>query len=189
MLIAMKRGNHDMRGLVFAELDDEIGEIGFIRRDTGGLERGIQTNIVGSHGLHLDDFSCFLGADKIYDDAVGFIGVARPMDDAAGTGTSGFELLQVEIQMAENVFLDFVAGLAQLLPVFYFLDYPGAFVANDVGRTADILANLRVGDQLFCGDRKVRRRSGFADSNAHETSPASVEARISARWRQRIPVR
>ena len=40
------------------------------------------------------------------------------MDDTAGAGASRFELLQVEIQVAENVLLDFVPGFAHDPPVW-----------------------------------------------------------------------
>ena len=66
--IAMQGGHDDVGRLVFAELHDEVGEIGFIWRDAGGFECGVETNLVGSHGFNLDDFGGFVGADEICDD-------------------------------------------------------------------------------------------------------------------------
>ena len=37
--VAMQRRHDDVRRPVVAELDDQIGEIGLVRRDAGGLER------------------------------------------------------------------------------------------------------------------------------------------------------
>src|SRR5689334_17859062 len=101
-----------MRGLILAELHDQVGEIGFIRRDSSSLERRIQTNFIGSHGLYLDDFRGFLRTDEIHNNAIGFSGVAGPMDDTAGASAGCFELLQIEVEMTKNVLLDLVTGLA-----------------------------------------------------------------------------
>ncbi len=42
-------------GRSVAELDDQVGEIGLVRRDAGGLERVVQPRLVGGHRLDLDD--------------------------------------------------------------------------------------------------------------------------------------
>ena len=67
------------------------------------------------------------------------------------------------------------AGVAQLFPVGHFGDDAGALVADGVGGAADVVADLRVRDKLF-GGPEIRGGGGFADSNAHETSPASVDS-------------
>jgi len=52
----MESGNHDVRRLVFAELHDEIGEVGFVRRDTRCHESLVHADFIGGHGFDLNDF-------------------------------------------------------------------------------------------------------------------------------------
>ena len=129
-------------------------------------------------------------SDDADDDAVGFVGVARPVHVAAGARAGGFELLQVEIQMAQHVVLDGARGVAQFLPVGHFRHHLGALVADRVGGVAHVLAKLGVGQQFSGGAGKRRRlRPLFRPGRSCAAPPASVEARISARCRQRTPAR
>jgi hypothetical protein len=44
--VAMKRRHHDVRRPILAELDDEVREIGFVRRDARGFQRLVQSRLI-----------------------------------------------------------------------------------------------------------------------------------------------
>src|SRR6185312_7380819 len=104
LAVLVQRRDHDVRGLIATELNDEFGEIGFIGADTGGFERSIETDLLGSHRFDLEDLSgawrimlfgrdCFLC--KSNDDLACLFSIAGPVDDAARTRTVQLELFEV----------------------------------------------------------------------------------------------
>ena len=97
----MQRGHHDVRRFVVAQLNDEIRQIGLVRRDAGGFERRVELRLIGGHGLDLDDFRLLVALYDADDDSIGFIRVAGPMNFAAGRRAGLFELLEVRVQIAQ----------------------------------------------------------------------------------------
>jgi hypothetical protein len=73
----------------------------------------LRLDLIRGHGLDLDDLGLAVRADDVDDDAIGLVGVTRPVDFAAGGGAGGFELLQVGGQMPQNVVLGGARGIAQ----------------------------------------------------------------------------
>ena len=53
--VAVDRGHEDVRRPVVAELHDELGEVGLVRGDAGGLERLVEPDLLRRHRLDLDD--------------------------------------------------------------------------------------------------------------------------------------
>ena len=96
--------------------------------------------------------------DDVYDDAVGFIGIAGPVDFASGCGAGGFELFEVGIEIAEYLLFDLLGGVAERFPVGHFADDYGALVADGVRGAADVAAELGVAEQFLGGLREMRRR-------------------------------
>ena len=187
--IAMERGDDNVRRLISAKLDDEIGEIGLERFYAGRFESGVQVGLVGSHRLHFDHFGFLVGLDQARNDFVGFVRIARPVDVATGGEAVAFELFEIEIKMAKGVLLDGMAGVAQLLPIGKFVDNLGALAANDSGGVADVVAELSIADEFLGGFGEAGSFGGMADANAHGLAPLSTPARISARCRHLTPVR
>src|ERR1035437_3697240 len=81
--------------------------------------------------------------------------------------------------MAHGVLANLLARFAQLLPVRHFGDNFGALGLDDLGRVADVLAQLRIAHQGFCRNFKLRRRRWIQSCSAHDWPPSSL-ARISA---------
>ena len=109
--------------------------------------------------------------DHADDDAVGFVGVCRPVHVAAGARAVLLELLQVGVEMPEDVRLDLPAGFAQLLPVGHLADDGGALAADDVGRMADVAPQLGVGERASRRIGKSGRVRGVADAD-HRLGPS-----------------
>ena len=91
--------------------------------------------------------------------------------------------------MPHDVLFDVMPGLAQLLPIRQFRYDAVTLAANNVGRVPDIAAVLCIGDKLLRGDRKIGRVGRLSNVDAQASAPNSEDARISAKCRQRTPVR
>ena len=185
--VLVQRRHHDVRRAILTELDDQIGEVGLVRDDAGLLERAIQSRLVRRHRLDLDDLAFVMLLDDLDDDAVGFVGVASPVDRAAGARAGGLELFEVEVEMTEGVILDRVRRLRELLPVGHLADDGRALVADDVGGAADVAAQLVAAEGPLRRDRKLGRRRGVADADHSSLCAGSklrsiCRGRISARW-------
>ena len=115
---------------------------------------GFMPTLVGSHGLDLDDFLLAVRLDDSDHDAVGFIRIARPVNLAAGTNTSLFELLEIKVEMPERVLFYLVASLAQLLPVRHFAHHARPFTANHRGGVANVVPQLGVRQKLLAAAGK-----------------------------------
>ncbi len=72
-----------MAGAVVTKLHDQLGEIGFPGGDARVLERLVEPDLLGGHRLDLDHLVGARLAYQVDDDAVGFVGVTRPMDGRA----------------------------------------------------------------------------------------------------------
>ena len=53
--VLMQRGNHDMRWLIVAQLNDQLRQVGLIGPNPRRLQGLIKLNLLGSHRLDLDD--------------------------------------------------------------------------------------------------------------------------------------
>ena len=155
--IDVERGGDDVGGLVFAELDDELGKIGFEDSDAGGLEEGIELDLGRGHGLDLDDLGGILLFQEIEDDLACFSGIGGPVDLAAGGGATGFELLEVEAQVFEGVGAEVGGGGTELLPGGFFGDEFGAVGLDDVGGVGYVFAQLGIAQHGQGGLGKGRR--------------------------------
>ena len=176
----MQRRHHDVRWPIVAELDDQIGEIGLVRRDPGRFERPVQPGLVRGHGLDLDHFGLAARADDVDDDPVGLVGIRGPVHMAAGTGAVLLERGQVGIEMGEGVRLDPAPRLAQRLPVVGLADDQRALPANDVGGVPDVAPQLRVAQIPPGRLRKVRCGSRVADPDHRAGSRNKSEPVASA---------
>ncbi len=143
----------------------------------------VHLHFVGGHRFHFDDFNAWLYAavvaDKFDGDVVGFVGIARPVDLAAGAFAVAGELFQVVVEMRERMRLDLTAGLAKVLPVGHLFYAQCAFAADDVRGVCDVAAKLIVLQRGLCRDREVGCFGGLADDDAQARPP--VDSRISAR--------
>ena len=137
-----------------------------MRDDAVGLECFVEADLVGGHGLDLDDFFSVVLLDQVDDDAVGLVGIGGPVHVASCGGAGGFELQEIFIEMRERVLLDGAGGGAQLLPVLLFLHDDGALAGDDVGGVADILA------RAAC--RRAAVKAAFWKVGASAASPTRM---------------
>src|SRR5581483_9203606 len=68
-------------------------------------------------------------------------------------------------------------------------DDNGAFIRDDISGVADVLAQLRIIEQLECCFLEGWGFGGFSYADAHWVASSSVDARISARCTVLTPVR
>ncbi len=146
--VAMESGYDDVGGLVVAHLHDHVSEVGLVGGDAGVFESRVELDLVGGHGLDLDDFGVRIAfavlADEPDSDGVGFVGVAGPVDGAAGGGAVALEVEEIVVEVGEGVGLDGAGGIAELLPVGHLFYAEGALVTDDVGGVMDVAAELVV---------------------------------------------
>ena len=159
-LVLVQRGHDDVRWLVVSELDDEIREIGLVRQDAGVLERRVQPRLVRGHGLDLDDLALAACLQDPDDDPVGFVRIARPVHMAAGACAVGLELLEVDVEVAQRVLLDFVSGVAKGLPIGHLPDDERTLAADDIGGVPHVPPQLGVAERGLRPGREIRRGSG-----------------------------
>ena len=76
------------------ELHDELGQVGFGRRDAGRFEGVVEADLLGDHRLDLDHLRRTGCADEIDHDAIGLHRVAGPVHLPAVRDHVGFELRQ-----------------------------------------------------------------------------------------------
>ncbi len=106
----MDRRGQDVAGPVTGQLNDQLGQVGLHRGDTGRGQRVVEADLGGDHRLHLDDLVSTGGApagatpdaggtDQVDHDPVGLGRVTGPVHLAAGRGDRPFELLQIAVQM------------------------------------------------------------------------------------------
>ena len=100
------------RGLA-GELDDVLAEIGLDPADRGGLERLVEADLLGDHGLALGHRAGAGGLAQADHDRPRLGGIAGPVDLAAGLDHPCLERLQIEIEMGKGVVLDRLGGIAQ----------------------------------------------------------------------------
>ena len=68
--VAVDGGHEDVRRLVVAELDDQLGEVGLDRRDPASLECLVEARLLRGHRLDLDDLVGAGGPHQVRDDPV-----------------------------------------------------------------------------------------------------------------------
>jgi hypothetical protein len=152
--VAVYRGYQNVAGPVVAELDYQLGEVGLDRGDALGLEVLVEADLLGRHRLDLHHFTCASGPNQVRDDAVGFIGVARPMHHATARRDISLELLKQLRQPGQHIVLKRTARQAQLLPVGAFTDRGQPFGPDGVGRVTDVGAHLGVSQRAASRTRK-----------------------------------
>ena len=109
-----------------AELNDELGKVGFVRTDARGFKRAVEADLLGSHRFNLENLggarrNLLFRGDCVLreadDDLASLFRVTRPVNDAARTCAVLLELFEVGVQMRHGVFADALASKAKLLPV------------------------------------------------------------------------
>jgi hypothetical protein len=140
------RRHEDVGGAVVAELDDQLGEVGLDRADALPCERFVEADLVGGQRLHLDRLGRAGGPHEGGDGRVGLSGVARPVDRATGCGYGLLEPLEMDVEVAQRVFLDLLPRLAQLLPVAELGDDGLALGADCLSGDAEVVAQLAVAE-------------------------------------------
>ena len=109
--VLVDRRHQDVARLVVAELHDELGQVGLVRGDAGGLERLVQADLLGGHRLDLDHLVGAGGLHQPGDDLVGLVGVAGPVHRAAAGGDLLLQRDQVLVEPGHRGGLDRPAGL------------------------------------------------------------------------------
>lgn len=127
----MDRWNGDVRRPIVSELDDQLGEIGFLRVDPA---RG-----VGRKRLHLDHLE---SAGRFDHDPICLRTVGRPVHDAAGGADRALELFEVDVEVSYRPLLDPLSRLAQLLPVAELCGCKRALLADRVRGMVSIAAEI-----------------------------------------------
>ena len=189
----MQRGNDDVGGFSFAQLQDDLRQIGLVDVDARSLKKGIQLNLRRGHGLDLDDLGGVFLSEQIEDNLASFSGVGGPVDVASGSGAASFELFEVNAEVFERMDADGRGCRAQLLPIGFFDDQLSALGLDNVDGMAHVLAQLRIAQHDQGGLRKGRsearvKADAFGAGVGHcaasvrlSSLSASVLARICAR--------
>jgi hypothetical protein len=133
-----------------AQLHDQLGQVRLHGGDALRLQCVLEVDLLGGHGLDLDDLVHALGLHEPGDDPVGLLGVPGPVDDAAARGDPLLELLEQGGQVRHHLLLQGGAGLAQLGPVRQLPHHACALAADGVGGVVDVGAHLGVA-QLGAG--------------------------------------
>ena len=76
--VAVDGRHQDVRGLVVAQLHDQLGQVGLHRGDAVVLQVLVEPDLLGGHRLDLDHLVHALRADQIGDDPVGLLRVGWP---------------------------------------------------------------------------------------------------------------
>ncbi len=114
--VVHRRGDQVRRPLA-GDLDDELAEVGLGHLQPGGLQRGVEVDLLGRHRLRLHDALTAGLLRDLDDDAAGVLGRLRPVDAAAEAEDGGLELFEVAVEVGEGVLLDALGVVAQLAGV------------------------------------------------------------------------
>ena len=86
-------GRHDhVRGAFMPQLDDPFAKVGLVHHEAVGLQPSVEVDLLGGHGLGLDDVLDVVLFGDAGDDLVGVGGRGRPMHDDAALFRLGPEL-------------------------------------------------------------------------------------------------
>ena len=129
-----------MGRLILAQLHDELGQVGLACVDARCLQVLVHADFLGGHGLNLDHIGLAGGANQTFDDLVGFLGIACPVDDAAASLDCLFELLEQFRHAGCNIFFDGGTCSAQLLPIIQLFYSVGALFTNGGGSVLQVVA-------------------------------------------------
>ena len=140
----MDRGDDDVRGHVFRELDDHLGQVSLPRFDPVLFQMLVEVDFLGCHRLDLDNFVHSLGGNEVERDCVGLFGVARPVDHAAALGDVFFELLEEPHPVGCHGPLDVRRRFAKAFPIGHLLDPQIALGPDLACRIPEIAPHLRV---------------------------------------------
>ena len=105
ILCLVDRRADDMRGRFLGQLYDIFAQVGFHRRNAMGIQKFIQMNFLGDHGLALGHG---LGIDRAADRQHRVTGIFRaraPVHLPAGGLAIAFKAFQIEIQIAQDMIL------------------------------------------------------------------------------------
>ena len=144
----MDDGGDDMAGRFVGELDDVFAEVGFDYAQAGVFEGVVEVNLLGCHGLGLDDQVGAVLEGDILDDGLCVLDTRGPVDGAAVAGQVGLELLEVVGPVAEDVLLHLTHLGTQLLS-FDCAHGVETRVGHTVGGLADGDAEIGVAQGLF----------------------------------------
>ena len=100
----------------------------------------VHTDFLGGHGLDLDHVGLAGSTNQTFDDLVGFLCIACPVDNAAASLDCLFELLEQFGHAGGNIFLDGGTCSAQLLPVIKLFYSVGALLTNGSGSVLQVMA-------------------------------------------------
>ena len=102
---------------LFAELNDELAQIGLDHLKAGLLERFVQVNLLGGHGLGFDNRARLFFADDAKDDVARLLAGAGPMNSCATRFQFVGEIDQIFVEMVDRFPFSFGGGLPSGLPV------------------------------------------------------------------------
>src|SRR5262249_48366719 len=100
-----------------------------------------------------------------------------------------FKFFQIEIEIAHHMRFGSAGSSAELLPIRQLAHNFVAFIANDVGGVAHVVAQLAIFQRMTRGFLKRRRLCRLTNADAHANGSPSVEASTSAMCAVFTPVR
>ncbi len=113
----LERGGDDVRRVLAAELEDVLAEIGLDDLQPGRLERGVELDLLGRHGLRLRNELRVVPSADLDDIGAGLLGGCADLDVPASRLERPRELLQVAIDVADGPHPDVVRSAAERLDV------------------------------------------------------------------------
>ena len=152
--IDVQRRNHDVRGLVIAQLKNDFGQIGLEDADARGFQKGIQLNLGRSHGLDLDHFAGVLLPQQVEDRLPCLSSVGGPVNRASGSRAAGFKFFEVGAEVFKGLRADGRCRRTQFLPVGFFCYQFGALCLDYVNGVGHVMTQLRVAQDGQCGLRE-----------------------------------
>ena len=152
-----------------------------IALDAGRCERLVEPDLVGRHGLDLDDLAGAVACDELGDDLVRLVGVARPVDVAAGRLDRRLELRAAVVEVRERR-RSLIARPASRRPS---QSGTSPTTPRRLSRIVEVaLPRLRRSCVSARATRAAssNRIAGLVGIGSWLVGAVSVEARISARW-------
>ena len=161
-----------MAGHIVSKLNDHFSQVGLARGNTFGLEEFVEVRFLGRHRLDLDDFVDTLGLNDVRNDAIRFMLIACPMDDASTCGHIALEFFQKFRESGFDLKLDRFCSVTQIFPVRHFCNALTTLSANGAGSVAQIAAHLGVCKGLMrgLGEGRTPAKSVFGDLNCRSPS-------------------
>ena len=168
----MNCGNDDVAGHIVSKLNDHFRQVGLACGNTFVLQELIEVCFLGCHRLDLDDFVDALGLNNVRDDAIRFMLIACPVDNASAGGDIALEFFQKFRESGFDLKLDRFCSVTQIFPVGHFCNALTALSANGAGRVAQIATHLGVceGFMRGLGEGRTPAKSVFGNLNCRSPS-------------------